>query len=433
MTKEFETTLVARDIIIRQDGDESTTEEANAGHWFPIVRIKDTVFERAALSNFDLDIGSNLLPTIALSIDDYSKRFSENQFPETDDLITIRISNNFDTLHFPIKLDMVLLDAIGSGSSMSFSAISNIPKLYENNNKAFEGNTTDVLREIAKEVGLGYVSNFTNSADFGVWICKENYYDFIQYIEQRMFIAEDDTVKIFIDQYNNLNVISLKNAKLDKVKYELLTDPVTGKPFDEPQVVEFTNKTTNDSLSKKIPLQDWQPYTNYGAAYLQSIKTMSLTTKTDELHMSSSSENFVSVSNNALEGTAEEYYSDRISNEKSFKKVLTSKHHNSRLSKIMLQGTYIVVDLKYYVPDVFCFMHVPVEIWEAVKSQEVLSQDESITNDTLPTKLEGKGSTEYILNDVFTGDYCIVGTTYSFTKLKRGDMMQQNVTLLKLT
>lgn len=432
MTKEFETTLVARTVVIRQDdGAVTDAVEANAGQWFPVVRIKDEVFESTAIQSFRYMVGDTLLPFLSLTIDDYSKKFSDSQFPEVDDLVTLRISNNADTAHIPVKVDLMILDVFGADKSMTFTAVNFIPKLHERNNKSFDGAITDVLRDVAKECGLGYVSNFQSSNDTGTWICRENYYEFIQYLEERMFIAEDDCVKIYIDQYNNLNVVSLKTAKLDRTLYELLTDPTTGEPFEETKNVEFTNNDYNDDLSKKLILEGWTPLTNYGTTYLSSKQTASYTTKIDEKHLESANESYDSASDNALENTASTYFSNRVSAETVFQKVLTSRNKNRRLKNIILQGTYIEGNLKYYVPDVFAFMHVPVEIFETPKTQMIRDQEEGNTNFTLPDKLDGKPSNDYLPNEIFTGDYCIMHMSYIYTKSKNSGKIKQNVSMLK--
>lgn len=417
MTQEFETTLIPQDIVVRQDDGSDEHIEENAGLWFPLIKVKDMVFDKGMISSFNYSVGVDLLPSISVTIEDENKSFSEEQFPNEGDLVTIRISNNADTIHKPIKLDFMIIETSGSTDSrtISFDAVQYVPILHKRNNKGYNDSLINIAKDVAKECGLGFVTNMSDSGDTSNWICVNTYYDFLKYIEQRMYISDDDTCKIFIDQFNNLNVVSLKTAYSDRTVTQLKTNPSTGQEYEQNVDLTFNNKTYLEQEDLWVQINQWIPITNYGRGFLLSKEVDTYKQKNSEKHFNTPSETEVNVQNvNALEDSANVTWSDYVDGDTVFNNILTSRKQNERLRTIYKQGTYVLASLEFYIPDIFTYMYVPCTFWNKRRRDELRNQDESLDQNDVSEKDPKYRTNDGVINEEFSGDYVIVENTFMY-------------------
>lgn len=442
MVQEFETTLIPQDIVVRQDNGESTFLEENGGFWFPLIRIKDVVFHKEKIASYSYSFGADLLPRVSVTLNDFNKSFMEVNFPKVDDIITIRVSNNEDTIHKPIKLDFLIIDIDSSPSSraVTIDAIQYVPKLHEFNNVGWNDSLYNITKDIAKKCGLGFVTNMKDSNDVSNWICPNNFYDYLNYIEERMFISEDDSCKIFIDQFNNLNVLSLKTCFNDRNKTKLLTNPSSGLPYDTNTIVKLSNKEYNSNIEGEedyhVQVNQWSPFSNYGYGFIKSKSIATYSQKNSELHLNVPETTPINVQNiNALENSSIKEYGTYVDSETVYKDILVTKKQNKRLIEIYKQGTYVTADLEFYIPDIYSYMYVPVELYNKRRTSNQVSQDDNKDVNELSnedTKYTSNVITE--LNKEFSGDYLIRSTQFLYSSSRSGNEtnLRQRVVMIKL-
>lgn len=444
MTQEFETTLIAQDIVVRQVDGESEFIEKNAGFWFPLIRIKDTVFSQDKIGGFSYTVGAELLPKVSVTIEDFNKSFLEEEFPKVDDIITVRVSNNQDTVHKPIKLDFLIIDISSSptSSSVTIEGVQYIPVLHEYKNIGWNDSLYNISKIIAEESGLGFVTNMSDSADTSNWICPNNYYEYLKYIEQNMFISSDDVCKIFIDQFNNLNVVSLKSAFNDRTSTKLLTVPFTGIPFSVDVDVKLSNKKylgeegeEEGSGDLHVQVNQWSPFSNYGVSFLRSKAIASYSQKNSEVHLNPPEIKPVNVQNiNALENSEVKIFGTYVDSETVFKDILISKKQNKRLKEIYEQGTYVTADLEYYVPDIFSFMYIPAELYNKGRTSELNSQDANKDIDDVSLEDPKYKTHSLVLNEEFSGDYLVRSSQFMYIPTSNGEVsnITQRLVMVKL-
>lgn len=432
MTQEFETTLIPQPIVVRQDDGSDTHIEENAGFWFPLIKVKDTVFDKGSISSFRYSVGRDLLPMISVTIEDEDKSFSEEQFPNIDDIVTIRISNNEDTIHKPIKLDFLIIDVSSSVDSrvMTFDAVQYIPKLHTRNNKGYNDSLLNITRDIAKEVGLGFITNMTDSGDSSNWICQNTYYDFLFYIKERMFISDDDVCHIFVDQFNNLNVISLKSSYSDRSITQLQTNPSTGLEYDTTVDLTLNNKTYLEETDLWVQVNQWSPLTNYGRGFLKSKSIATYYQKISEKHLNTPNIDGINVQNiNALEDSSENVWSNFVDGDTVYQNILTSRKQNDRMRRVYSQGTYIVCSLEYYVPDIFSYMYIPTTLYNKRRFAEIKDQDESKDQNDVSESTPKYPSNEFTINEEFSGDYIVTENVFVYNGETN---ITQEVTMIKV-
>ncbi len=432
MTQEFETTLIPQDIVIRQDDGNDEFIEENAGFWFPMVKVKDTVFDKGMISSFRYSVGKDLLPMVTITIEDDNKSFSEEQFPNVDDVVTIRISNNADTIHKPIKLDFLIIDVISSpsSSSMTFDAIQYVPILHKRNNIGFNDSLLNISKTIARECGLGFVTNMTESGDESNWICVDTYYDFLHYIQKRMFISDDDTCHMFVDQFNNLNVISLKSAYSDKTITQLKTNPSTGDEYESNVDLTFNNKTYLEEDDLWVQINQWTPITNYGRGFVKSKSIETYNQKISEKHLGGGEPTTVNVQNiNALDGSESVKWSTYVDGDTVYQNILTARKQNERLRSIYSQGTYVIASLEFYIADIFSYMYVPTTLYNKRRYSEIKNQDDTKDQNDVSDESVKYPSNDFTINEEFSGDYIITENTFMYNGETN---ITQEVTMIKV-
>jgi hypothetical protein len=78
--------------------------------------------------------------------------------------------------------------------------------------KNYTGASFDVLKQIAKDMGLGFATNETSTSDSMNWICPgDSMMNFINHIGDHAWKTPKDFYKVFIDIYYHLNFINVNN------------------------------------------------------------------------------------------------------------------------------------------------------------------------------------------------------------------------------
>lgn len=218
--------LDAMEIIDSEFGtDGSGTVDKNyqlskvLGDFSPFVMINGMRFDSKLISYFELDL-SGFLPKCIVTLQEVGGIFQSKHFPKDGDLISVylrsrspdfkSIRNDFRILEIPPRPSE---DSQGERNKFTISGILNVPGLYSEKMKAYQGTSFQVLQQIARELGLGFASNDDSTNDSMTWINPAD--SVIKFINDDvvMHAYKDDRTfyTAFIDQYYYLNFVEVNS------------------------------------------------------------------------------------------------------------------------------------------------------------------------------------------------------------------------------
>lgn len=255
-------TIVLDDIII-DDVFEGTNEQLEnqkdsktgrqiqkeVGTDYPFITINGYPFAVHEIINFKIT-STKFVPTLKLeAVLSNTSVFKSVGMPKDGDLVSIFIRAKNDAFK-PIRNDYLItyVDvgpgfAEGRGSSITIEGELFIPNFYDERIVSFEGTTLKVLKDIAKNLGLGFATNENETKDKQKWLCAgSNFKDFINDIAERAWKDEKSFYRVYIDFYYHLNFINVNN-QIDS------DDKMTAALLDTTLLVERYNN--DDQVEKK--------------------------------------------------------------------------------------------------------------------------------------------------------------------------------------
>jgi hypothetical protein len=213
---------------IGQEGqDKSKKVSKSIGSDYPFIEINNYVFSMDTIEKFEIDY-TGFIPTVRLVAFIKSKTFTSEAIPKDGDRMAVFIRAKNDVFK-PIRNDYRITSVRQRGGNNegtnAFFDITGelwVPHLYDPLSKAYSGTSYEVLKEIAKELGLGFASNDTETSDSQVWINpRGNYYDLIQDIAAHAWKDDDSFFSVFIDVYYHLNFINVNNQFSEDTNLDL--------------------------------------------------------------------------------------------------------------------------------------------------------------------------------------------------------------------
>lgn len=400
----FEHSLVTDDIVVRQDAgvEDTSFVETHVGQMYPLIRVKDDTIEFPDIVVFDLEFGiDKFFPTLSFSIDDNEKILRESNFIEDNDIITIFVGNANDTDNKQIKNNYYVVESPSSDSTglVNVSAILHVPEIWKTNNRAINGSAWSVLKQIAQECSLGFVSNISDTNDSMTWLQHQSNYDFIKYVETHAWQNSETTIKVFIDQFANLVVVDIKKLFTSTEYATITTAPISGEALENSVRAIATNNVEGED-DIKVQLSSWSPINDYGAMSTQFSSKWSAITINSQDQITSETE---------VDGLSEQLRS------KSSLSAITNEHvhENYHLARIAnfensqwLQGIQLSATVRWYVSALFIGMTLPAEIYNLNKIEKRINQDQSVDTDQLQD-VEPTGSDGYNLNERYTSEYVL--------------------------
>lgn len=425
MIQEFKHTLPVQSIVLRQDaGEDVTYFEDVAGKIYPLIRIKERVIKFPDIVDFSLNIGSQFLPTASITFDDADYDFRETNFIERGDVITIFLGNPHDNIHEPIKNDYYVTDVMSStsGSDVTMFCQLHVPKLWDSSNRVFSSDSVDVLRRIAKEMGLGFITNCKISKDSMNWIQYQSNIEFISHVCKQSYMSPDTKLVTFVDQYSNLNVIDVKIAIDSGATMLLETNPFTGEQLSKTTpLIITTNGFLSDDDPIKIVADRWSPITKSGSESLKWSSTLSgklLSIVDDSLIDVSIKEIHIQLRKSSM---WTHFDNENAHTVWSNAKVIN--FHNEQL----LQGVLLNIDLPTFIHPLVLMETVPVEIHNLAKISIHESQDISETTETLNSVPPTEKSNAHILNERMSGDCIIKSMSITYSRRRSSKIDEQRI------
>jgi hypothetical protein len=213
---------------IGQEGqDKSRKISKKIGSDYPFIEINNYVFSIDTIEKFEIDY-TGFIPTVRLSAFIKSKTFTSEAIPKDGDRMAVFVRAKNDAFK-PIRNDYRITsvrqkggDREGNNSFFDIEGELWIPYLYDPISKAYNGTSYEVLKEVAREIGLGFASNDSETADAQAWINPfGTYYDLIQDIARHAWKDDDSFFTVFIDVYYHLNFINVNNQFSEDTNLDL--------------------------------------------------------------------------------------------------------------------------------------------------------------------------------------------------------------------
>jgi hypothetical protein len=183
----------------------------------PVVSVCGIVFDFNKIIKMTL-YDNDRLPSLDLIIDDSEQLLASISNPKSDNEIRLQILPPFEDAYKKIDLTFYINNIDVRGSKVSISAIYKIPDIYISRLKSFgEVNTYNLFKTIASECLLGFASNCEeNDADKRFIYCNNISYEDLMNREVRMASSVDNVFDYWVDVWNNINYVNLKQRFVDK-------------------------------------------------------------------------------------------------------------------------------------------------------------------------------------------------------------------------
>jgi len=419
---------------------------------YPYVYLDGAIIESKDVKKLII-FNDKIIPSIEIEFADPTSKIVDEKYPLDDSIISIFINATDDNL-MAIRMDFKITEFYTikgreNDDTLIFRSIAvlNIDGLYLLDYESHEGASFQVLRNISKELGLGYSSNISSTNDSMVWVNNADYkYLFINDIVKHSYISDDTFLFGYIDFYYNFNYVDIETALQEDISEQTqVTDRTKAIKDGESQITPlvltnhpdknstnlFISQYTVDNKSTKINLE-------YGYNHKVSIYNKTEDKYNgfllDTISDTGSDGNKIIMKGNGKKESG--LYNDQIKGTWMGKMDLDNVHDNYLYSEIQnsnnlmfLQKLKMVIRLKKPNFNLFRFQKILMELYNLGKMDKDTRRGDQ--NDRKNRKdVDGKDYKEYDNNIInkLSGEWLITAINYTFDK-KEGNI--QEVTLIK--
>lgn len=218
---------------------DTESQTAMVGSEYPIIRINDIVIPRKNIKSMTIYC-VDFLPVINLSLMFNNSNIMHKNMPKDGDIVSVymRAGRN-DALTF-VRNDYLIYSAIPSNSNFSSYTTMNISgELFipgfnaKKNAIGYIGTSKDILKNIARDYGIGFAYNdFDNTDDMQTWICcNDTIKNFVNGVVRHAWKNETSFFNAWVDVYYNLcfvnvNKFLLSNENEEDIDVTLATNTV---------------------------------------------------------------------------------------------------------------------------------------------------------------------------------------------------------------
>jgi hypothetical protein len=217
------------------------------GQDYPFIIINDYHFDEREILYFEIN-ESDFLPTCTFIFSLVkSDVFSSKSMPKDGDILSVFIRAKNDAFK-PIRNDYLILTCDAGegglenlGREITITGELFIPRIHDQKIASKKGTSFSVLKEIAKELGLGFATNESDTNDFQEWVCpNESYKQWIEKIAKHSWKNTESFYKVFIDVYYHLNFVNVNNQLIGQ-------EIVASQIIDIPGIKNYWLDQKNDS------------------------------------------------------------------------------------------------------------------------------------------------------------------------------------------
>lgn len=197
-----------------------------------------------------------ILPKVRVTFTDEYGMIEDTGFPENDTPFEIFLNSGSDSIksiHIKFKIE----DFKSSVSKKyTMCGTLDLTDLYINKYKAFRQKTSfSTIRDICKEMGLGFNSNVSDTKDMMTWIQRGDNIDFIKDIIKRSYISDESYLIGYIDYYYCFNYLDIEKEINRDISNDINIDTNRANSIDNENVEEKSKlNLTNDKGSNSSNL-----------------------------------------------------------------------------------------------------------------------------------------------------------------------------------
>jgi len=238
--------------------------------WYMGYQIRETDISMLKLHH------NGILPRIILTFVDSYSMIEDTGFPENDTPFEIFLNSGSDdikSIHLKFKIvDFKQVSKSSGQKKYTMSGALDLTELYVPQYKSYSKKTSfSALREVCKEVGLGFNSNISDTKDEMTWLQRESYLEFMVNTMKRSYLSDDSYLIGYIDYYYCFNYIDVEKEFKRDITNDINIDSsgmnsVSDDDVKEKTKLEFTNDkgisssnlyiskydTKNESMSRAI-------------------------------------------------------------------------------------------------------------------------------------------------------------------------------------
>lgn len=426
--------------------------EADTYGKYPFISYRGMTIEAQNINYLKL-YNDKFLPYLEMEFRDMTGRMIDDYFPLDDAIISFFMRPVSEKL-MPIRMDFKITKFVANKKDEGYEnlvyniiAELNIDDLYYRKWESYGGTSYKVLRQMAKEMQLGFVSNIEDSDDNMKWIntfmAKR---DFIRYITSHSYKSDESFLWSYIDFYYNLSYVDIETQMqqdiskqgnytsyssiisdgTDKVsKLVLNNNPDSDNPDSNVYIKRYVLENTTTQLNIELGYKHRIHYyndsdTNYNSTYLDSISD---TGNNANIVLKGNPERPDSKFSESVFGQS---YMGKMDSSVVHKNFLYAEKQNLNniefLQKIKMK---IVLNKPNF--NIYRFQKVEVELF---KMAQIMQGDEDKTQVLDNTQLKPPGATErnWKINNRLSGQWLVTGINYVFDNQK-GNV--QEITLVK--
>lgn len=276
VTLEFDNKLNKSEIILpllsssklesgEEYNDSNLTDKAQTsvfGIQTPLIMINSTVIDFDAIQYFSLkSIGK--LPELVMTVEDRYEIINNIDKTGNDNEVRIQIIPRFDNAYKKIDLTFFITNIQINGSLLRLTCTYKLPSLISSQYKTFgEIDTYSLFKEIAVETQLGFASNISELTDLRYSYCDNCSYLDLMNNEIQFSNASEHVIDWWVDLWDNINLVDIKERYESVDKDEDLqiwvagqineiTQNIETKPYKVPAVINNLPIYNNSELFVK--------------------------------------------------------------------------------------------------------------------------------------------------------------------------------------
>lgn len=427
----FKHTLQSQQIVIKVDkgSDDKGYVPKVAGSAVPLIRFYDETIEFDSIESLNFSFGGSILPTVNITLNDADEKYKHEYPIKVGSIFTVFLGLANDKAHQPIKGDFYLSGATSGSFSYNLTGILHIPEMYIPTQRVFQNKTSlEIFEQIARECHLGFSTNIDNTNDRMNWLQYQGNLDFLNYLANRSYVSDNTLIKVFVDQFWNLNVIDVRKAMETKPFDTFITEPVTGNPMGQNDtVIAATNITQATETFKRFIYDEFTMYDDYSTIALTQPKTFNFV----DFNVSTFDKTELLLTSPHAEHIQEKSTYTSFSNDNAYAGYFQTKIKNS-YNELMLKGQRFSAVVPYYIPGMYMFMSYNQEIYNPPLHRAGNTSDPNTTLDQDAELKPAEASMKASKNTVMSGDVLVTGISISYSSTMKANTsyMSMNLSLL---
>jgi hypothetical protein len=202
--------------IQKEDRTESGVSEnkeiANSIGFRPLISYNGSIIKEKDIKMMDI-YSDGFVPKCTVTFGDSQGLINNPENRPTDDtkfdLFLNSNSKYLKSVHLKLKIENYQQNK--RDNSITFNGIMDIPEFYKVNAKSYTGTSFESLRNICKELSLGFNSNINNTEDSMTWkAVNKTYYQLFKDIIEHSYISDDSFLGAYIDFYYSFNYVDVE-------------------------------------------------------------------------------------------------------------------------------------------------------------------------------------------------------------------------------